>query len=563
MAKPPKKTEAKVSAAPSPDVARPDKKRAAERASRRGPKSAIEQEVTVAAGRDMIMGMDPTKRSNQFRFLNIDEIIRQKGGFNEYKRMKHDDAVKAALAFKKILVYGRTYDIDPASDSDKDKDVAEFVMWAFKRAKLKRIVKEMLTALEFGFSVGEIIWEYATYKGKPAITLKTIKFRDPETVEFNLDKHGNVVDVLQTNTHFNAEQISIPLSKTVHYAHQGELGNVYGVSDLRSVYRNWWAKKFLVNFWNVYLERLGSPTLLMKYPKGASSKLQQTLTEILADLGNRAEILVPEGVVVDVLESTRAGQATYNEALIYHDGAIAKGILVPALLGFGDKQTRGADSQSRLQLRTLFKITDEIGQECSEILEEKVVKQLVDFNFDVTEYPELIWQSYGEYEATEIADVIRLLHNAGVVDMDQEDVNFVRSVVGLPVRARRDDEDEVLRPLPAPQGTGANPPTSPGAGGAKQGNETGKTGGAGGADKQSSGGKAKAPKRLEEETQVVTKSVVLDENGHIKSVVEEPVAEIKTLKKRTQRVTKHVNRDASGLIKNVVEETTFVEGAEE
>lgn len=536
MAKPPKKTQTtKTTAAPSPDATRPEKKRTAERASRRGPKAAIEQQITVASGRDMIMGIDPTKKSNSFRFLNVDEIIRIKGGFTEYKRMKNDDAVKAALSFKKILVYGRAYDLDPASDSEKDKDVADFVTWAFKRAKIKRIVKEMLTALDYGFSVGEIIWEYALYKGKPAITLKTIKFRDPETIEFSLDRHGNIVDVIQIDTQFNANEISIPYNKVIHFAHNGELGNVYGVSDLRSIYKNWWAKKFLVNFWNVYLERLGSPTLLMKYPKGASAKLQQTLKEILSDLGNRAEILVPEGVAVDVLESTRAGQATYNEALIYHDGAIAKGILVPALLGFGDKQTRGADSQSRLQLRTLFKVTDEIGQECSELLQEKVIKQLVDLNFDVTEYPDLIWQSYGEYEATEIADVIRLLHNAGVVDMDQEDVNYVRSIVGLPVRGRKDDEDEVLRPLPAPQGTGANPPTSSGSGGASQGNETGKSGGSGGAGKQSSGAKA----RLAE---------FLDDIGAVRP--------------RTKRVTKHVNRHPDGYIKNIVEETTILEDEE-
>lgn len=499
MAKTPaKEATGKTGATPNIDTARPDKKRREERAARTGPKSAVEQEVTVISGREYLMGLDPTNKYGQVAFYNVDDIIRMKGGFTEYKRMRHDDAVKAALAFKKILVYGRTYDIDPASDSDKDGDIADFVTWNFKRAKFKRIIKEMLTALEFGFSVGEIIWEVTKYKGKPCVALKGVKFRDPETMYIYLDIHGNVTRYKQENTFAVSgapSEIWIDPKKVIHYAHQGELGNVYGISDLRSVYKNWWAKKFLVNFWNVYLERLGSPTLLMKYPKGASDKLQAVLKGILKDLGNRAEILVPDGVGVDVLESTRAGQATYADALIYHDGAIAKGILVPALLGFGDKQTRGADSQSRLQLRTLFKVTDEIGQECSEIIEEQIIKQLVDFNYDVDEYPSLIWQSYGEYEATEIADVIRLLHNAGVIDPDQEDVNYVRSIVGLPIRDRKDDEDEVLRPLPAPMGTGAAPPTTPDKGGAGQGNEKGKTGGAGGAGKQSGGAKARAPVR--------------------------------------------------------------------
>ena len=307
MAKPAKKTATKKSTtSPSPDLQRHERKEAATRAKKRGPKSEYEREVTVATGRDMIMGLDPTKKQNQFRFLNVDDIIRQKGGFREYKAMKNDDAVKAALAFKKILVYGRAYDLDPASDSEKDKDVAEFVAWNFKRAKFKRIVKEMLTALEFGFSVGEIIWEYTTYKGKPCWALKCVKFRDPETIEFSLERGGDIAAVCQYDWQMGYEEIEIPEDKVLHYAHQGELGNVYGVSDLRAAYRSWWSKKFLINFWNVYLERLGSPTLMMKYPKGASSVLQATLKQILQALGNRAEILVPDGVSVDVLEATRA-----------------------------------------------------------------------------------------------------------------------------------------------------------------------------------------------------------------------------------------------------------------
>lgn len=490
-------------ASPSMDLTRPEKKASEARGSKPGPKNVLERVLSVLAGRDYLMGIMPRNAEALFTMMNPDDIIRRKGGYQEYKTMRHDDAVKAALYFKKILVYGREYDLDPASDNAKDEEVADFVTWALKRAKFKRIIKEMLTALDFGFSVGEIIWEVAKYKGKPVFTIKEVKFRDPETMTIWCDKHGTVEKFIQYDGNFGAKEVDIPKAKVLHYAYQGELGNMYGISDLRSVYKNWWAKKFLVNFWNVYLERLGAPTLLMKYPKGANSTLQDTLKTILKDLGNRAEILVPDGVAVDVLESTRAGQATYLEALTYHDSAIAKGILMPALLGFGEKQTRGADSQARLQLRTLFKVTDEIAQECSEIFFDQVIKPLVDFNFDVEEYPELQWQSYGEYEATEIADVIRLLHNAGIIDPDQEDVNYVRSIVGLPTRDRKDDEDEVLRPVPAPMGTGAAPPTSPGSGGASQGNEKGKIGGAGGAGSQSSSGKANKPKRLSEAVELI------------------------------------------------------------
>lgn len=472
MAKKPAAKKKPSGPAPRPDASRPTRQ---SRRPRAGAPAALEQEITIASGREMLMGISPLQKQNEYLFYTVDDIIRKKGGFQEYRNMLNDDAVKAALWFKKILVYGRKWDVDPASDSETDGAVADFVTWNLKRARLKRIVRDALTALDYGFSYGEIIWELATYKGKPCIALKTIKFRDPEGARLYVDKHGNLVRVEQEDVF--GRLVDIPLPKTFHYAYHAEFGSVYGKSDLRAVYKNWWAKKYLVNFWNVYLERLGAPTLLMKYPGGASQQLKDTLKTILKDLGNRAEILVPDGVKVDVLESTRAGQATYNEALIYHDAAIGRGLLMPALLGIGKETARGSDSQSRLQLRTMFKVTDEIGNEITEVLCSQVIKQLIDYNFEVTEYPDLIWQDYGEYEAFEIADVIRLLHNAGIIDMDQEDVNYVRSVVGLPTRDRADDEDEVLRPEPAPMGTGAAPPTTPGAGGAKQGNEGAKTGG--------------------------------------------------------------------------------------
>lgn len=462
-------------ATPSIDVARAAQKEARPRAGR---PLAIEDELSVAAGREFIMGISPYAKGREWMFYTVDDIVRKKGGFQEYTAMKKDDAVKAALAFKKVLIYGRSFDVKPASDSAEDKEVADFVQWNLEQAHFKRVIRDALTALEYGFSYGEIMWTLKEYpKGGTCVAFKEVKQRDPDTARFYMDVHGNLVRIEQVDVF--GRIVDLPVSKILHYAHEGDFGNPYGESDLRAVYKNWWAKKYLVNFWNTYLERLGAPTLLMKYPEGASSTLQAALRSILSDLGNRAEMLVPQGVQVDVIEGTRAGQATFNEALVYHDSAIGRGILMPALLGIGQNVQRGSDSQSRLQLRTMFKITDEIGREITDLVQDKIIRPLVDYNFDVKEYPTIIWQDYGEYEAFEIADVIRLLHNAGIIDMNQEDVNYVRAIVGLPIRGRSDDEDEVLRPLPAPTGTGGNPPTTPQAGGAAQGNEGSKTGGAG------------------------------------------------------------------------------------
>lgn len=426
---------------------------------------AIESESMVVDG-EVVRSFLPAKEGG-VEFLPVDELINRKG-WQLYRDMRHDDQVKATLTFKKILVHGRSWEIKPAEADNADADrIASFVKENLEEMNFKRVVREALSALDFGFSVGEQIFEVKEWEGNPHLMIKAIKHRDPETISIFADKHGNITKFEQNSK--TGDVIDIKPSKIWHYAHQSEFQNHYGVSDLRAAYRNWWAKKFIINFWNVFLERLGAPMTMMKYPLGASDELKRLLKGILTGLSAKSEILVPEGVEVELIEATRAGQASYGDALQYHDNAISRALLVVALLGVGGNDVkRGSDSQSRLHLRVLFKMADELAQDLMKTFEMQVLRPLVDMNFEHDNlYPKFIWQDYGEFEGIEVADTVRLLHAAGIVDMDQEDVNYARSILGLPLRKEGDPEDEVVRPQPLPPPADPNkPPPS-----AEQGNQ--------------------------------------------------------------------------------------------
>jgi phage gp29-like protein len=267
---------------------------------------------------------------------------------------------------------------------------------------------------------------------------------------------------------YGAKNIDLPPSKLWLFTHNKTFGNNFGESDLRGAFRSWWAKRFIINFWNVYLERMGSPMTLMQYPQGASDSLKETLKQIMRNLSSKTEILVPDGVKIALLEATRAGQASYKDALDYHNSAIARSILMTGLYGMDSSNLRQSEgnSQGFIQLRLLFKMADQISQALQQSLMCQVIYPLIDLNFDKPIYPDFIWQDYGQFEGTVVADEIRQLHAAGILDMDQQDVNYVRSVVGLPLRDAEEHPDEVLRPNPTPlTGEGA---ASPGA--APQGN---------------------------------------------------------------------------------------------
>lgn len=416
----------------------------------------IEGEQTVVGGNRM-MAYVPSPGGSKVEFYNTDEIIQRKG-LREYALMRHDDQVKLCLSFKKLLVTGRAYSIVPADDSAKAKEIAHCVEWALERINLKQIFREALTAIEFGFSLGEIVWELADYEGERKVVIKDIKHRDPVDLKIFTDLHGNVKG-FQQNT-IGGKKIEIEPVKAWHFVHNQEFQNQYGQSDLRSVYRSWWAKKFLINFWSVFLERFGQPMTMMKYPHGASPELKSVLRGILQGLSTKTEILVPDGVEVQLVEATRGGTATYKEAIDYHDHAISRGLLMVSLLGAGgDNVNRGSDSQSRLHLRVLFKMAQELGDYLAFTFMRQVVHQMVDMNY-VHEnlYPEFLWQDYGEFEGIEVADTIRLLHAAGILDMDQADVNYSRSILGLPLRGEDDKPDEVVRPQPLPPPADANSP---------------------------------------------------------------------------------------------------------
>ena len=444
---------------------------------RRGRRSGPFTESLVVDGEAMRSWQPIAADRSSVRFLPVDEIINRKG-WKVYRDMRHDDQIKATLAFKKILIHGRAIEVQPAVVGDKDsEDIAKFVEWNLGRINFKRILREALSAFDFGFSVGEILWEVTERDNQQVIALRDIKHRDPENLEFVADEHGNIKRWIQEPDW--GRRIELKTTKVWHYAHNVEFQGHYGRSDLRACYKNWWAKKFIINFWSVFLERLGQPMTVIKYPLGASEQLKNTLKQIMSGLSAKTEILIPEGVEIELVEATRAGHADYFEALKYHDNSIARALLVVALLGTGgDEIKRGSDSQSRLHLRVLFKMADEIAKDLIHTFSQQVVKQLVDFNFQTEKYPRLIWQDYGEFEGIEVADTIRLLHAAGIIDMDQSDVNYARSILGLPLRREGDREDEVQRPLqlpppgdpnkPPPAASQGNQSADKGAGGNRQ-----------------------------------------------------------------------------------------------
>lgn len=447
----------------------------------------------MVVGNDLLATMIDPKQGGVY-FLSIDEIVARKG-WSTYKEMIHDDQVKACLEFKKILVAGRTWELQPGDDTPDAQKQAKFIEEVFRRIDVSDVLHNALSAFEFGYSLAEQVFERDIWDAniggddKQYVFMKKLQHRDPRDLVLKMDYHGNFIGAKQWGVAGVPKGVvELTPDKLWLFSHDKRFGNLYGNSDLRAAYRSWFAKKFVIQFWNVFLERFGAPMTKMTYPLGASDDLKAKLKTILSNLASKTEILVPEGVDIALVEATRGGNSNgYTEALSYHNNAIARAMLMSGIFGIdGDtnRQSEG-NGQSFIQLRILFKMADNISQKLAASLMDQVVKPLLDLNFDNPVYPNFIWQDYGQFEGMQVADEIRQLFVAGLIDPDQQDINYVRSIIGLPIRDEEDNPDEVIRPqpMPPPGGNGAAPP-------APQGNDRG----AGKTGKQSGPSQTRTPK---------------------------------------------------------------------
>lgn len=415
----------------------------------------------MVLGNDLLASMVSPGQGGVY-FLSVDEIIKRKG-WRTYKEMLTDDQVKVTLEFKKVLVAGRTFDLAPGEKDNADADKqAKFAVEAMSRLPMIEIFKNALSAFEFGYSLAEQVYTRDTWDGGQYVFLKKLAHRDPQDLWLKADEQGNFLGVRQQAL---GKNIDLDASRLWLHTHDKRFGNLYGNSDLRAAYRPWFAKKFIIQFWNVFLERFGAPMTKMTYPLGASEELKTKLKGIMSNLGSKTEVLVPEGVDIELIEATRGGTASYFEALGYHNNSIARAVLMVALLGAdGDNNRQSSgDSQTFLHLRILFKVADQLSQALAKGFMEQVINPLIDINFENPIYPKFIWQDYGQFEGMKVADEIRQLHAAGIIDMDQDDVNYVRSVLGLRLRTDLDALDEVIRPAatPPPGGGLPTPPAAP------------------------------------------------------------------------------------------------------
>lgn len=294
--------------------------------------------------------------------------------------------------------------------------------------------EDMLSSIEFGWALGEIILEK---RPDGRFWLKNIDPRGQDTLsrwEFDQEQSDEVIKMIQRDPNRSIE-ISIPMAKCVHVTFRGRKGNPEGHSVLLSLHWPYRMLRDLEVFEGIGIERDvgGMPVATLPaegvIETGAVDKLEEALKGMRRD--ENEYLITPPGVEV---KPYGAGQKTYNIGEVIDRKK--KEILMRMYAQFLMLGMEQVGTQALVQgSQDFFNLSlVSVQRSTLEAWNQQLVPYLFAFNrFDgMTDYPQITWQKPGKIDIKTIMDTINTAAGAKVFTPTDIDEDHIREMLDWP-----------------------------------------------------------------------------------------------------------------------------------
>lgn len=314
-----------------------------------------------------------------------DDVLAAKGGSKGlaiYDDLERDPWVYACMHKRKMAVIGRSWVVEPASESRLDKKAADMVRAHLNAMAFDPACYHLLDAILKGRSAGEIMWVRDGNELRPA----EIRPRNGLRFTFADDYSLRLLTIAQP---LNGEPV--PDRKFIVHRFGAKDGNPHG---LGLGHKLWWPVYFKrqgLAFWLQFLDKFGAPTAVGKYQAGVDiNQLEDALRRIAHDAG----VALPEGAAVELLEAKRSGTGTHDALIRYMDEQISAAILCE-----GGGRGSGGELASAAILRNELRLelVDADSDELSATLNDSLVAWDVELNMPGAKPPR-VWREVEEEE---------------------------------------------------------------------------------------------------------------------------------------------------------------------
>jgi phage gp29-like protein len=404
-------------------------------------------------------------------------------GLRIFEQMVRDDQVKAALAFKKHTILASGWQVSSPEGQPKDWEVTRFVRHTLTRldegadpfGTFELDLLEVLSGLDYGFSITEMVWEEETrgdFTGK--LVLKALKARSPVDIRFEQDEFGNLLpDGIVQDGNPRQPNGRLPAEKFVIYVHEARFGNLFGTSDLEAAYRAWWLKDNAYKWLAMLLERLGIPPVFGLYnPNNYTAAQIDDLKKVIQNLQAATFGVLPRPMkdALELWAPELAGQASrvFIPTLDTLNKDISRAILMPGLLGLTPDLATGSYARAQVQFDVFIEVVEHIRRTVQQnVVQNQIIRPLVDLNYaNVPAYPIWRFMPISDEVRLDILDRWIALTGARITTPQEEDEVHVRTLLKFP-------EKQAGAPMPQARVPAESPDRDDEEGEAEEGDEEG------------------------------------------------------------------------------------------
>ncbi len=359
-----------------------------------------------------------------------------------YEKMrKSDGVIGASLLACELPIRAAKFYVEPASNDKQDIDIAEFIEYNLLKGMTitwDDFLRQALLELPFGFSVFEKVFIPMQYQGKTLIGWKKFAPRLPLTIyKWETEDGGDGITQMLPD----GRRVSIPIEKLLIFTNRKEGDNWLGTSILRTSYRSWYIKQNLEKINAIAIERQGIGIPVANLPQNATKTDEERAEKILSNLrsNQKAHLLIPFGWQIGLLDMKGTSVIDPTPTINRLNREIFYSVLAQFLdLG---SQPNGSRALSTDQSTIFHNNLQAYARQICDVINNYAIKQLVDMNWDVKDYPTLKYTRIGKVDLTEITSAIQRLAMSGALTPDKGLEDYMRDAMNLPEREEEVPEE--------------------------------------------------------------------------------------------------------------------------
>lgn len=327
-----------------------------------------------------------------------------------YDVVFNDDQVFATMQQRIGSVVSRNWSVLPGDEDDpRSVAAAERFDQTLKALPWDRITRKMLMASFYGYSVAELIWGVRD----GLFDIVGIKVRHAR--RFRYDEENRLRMLLPGNMQGEI----LPFKKFwVHAVGAPDDDSPYGLGLAHWLYWPTLFKRNGIRFWNIFLDKFGTPTAMAKYPQNATPDQINKVLAVLQAIATDSGFAVPESFSVELLSAARSGVSDFHQLCTYMDGAISKVVLSQTMTTDNGSSRSQAEVHGGVKMEVTATDADDLTESFSNGPggEGGPARWWTDFNFGADVAAPIVRRHVEEEEDTKTtADTDKVLHEMGWV----------------------------------------------------------------------------------------------------------------------------------------------------